>query len=50
MARTMLRGIRVKSKDELVTRIHKYLAEINAAPVVFRWKHGLETLAVTAGD
>lgn len=37
MARTFLRHIRVKSKDELKTRILKGIAEINAAPVVFRW-------------
>lgn len=37
MARTFLRHIRVNSKDELKTRILKGIAEINAAPVVFRW-------------
>ncbi|EQD49741.1 tISRso5 ISRSO5-transposase protein, partial [mine drainage metagenome] len=37
MARTFLRHIRVQSKDELKTRILKGIAEINAAPVVFRW-------------
>ena len=37
MARTFLRHIRVKSKDELKDRILKGIAEFNAAPVVFRW-------------
>lgn len=37
MARTFLRHIRVNSKDELKQRILKGIAEINAAPVVFRW-------------
>jgi len=37
MARTFLRHIRVKSKDELRTRILKGIAEFNAAPVVFHW-------------
>ena len=37
MARTFLRHIRVKSKEELKTRILKGIAEINASPVVFRW-------------
>ena len=37
MARTFLRHIRVTSKDELKARILKGIAEINAAPVVFRW-------------
>ncbi len=39
MMRTMLRGIRVTSKQELIDRIHQYFEEINAAPVVFRWKY-----------
>lgn len=37
MARTFLRHIRVKSKDELKMRILQGIAEINASPVVFRW-------------
>ena len=37
MARTFLRHIRVTSKDDLKQRILKGIAEINAAPVVFRW-------------
>ena len=37
MARTFLRHIRVKSKDELKRRILKGIAEINASLVVFRW-------------
>jgi transposase len=47
MARTMLRGIRVASKQELIDRIHQYFEEINAAPVVFRWKYKMdETIIV----
>jgi hypothetical protein len=38
MARTFLKHIRVQSKAELIERIHKGIAEINAAPVVHRWK------------
>jgi transposase len=45
MARTMLRGIRVASKAELVSRIEQYLDEINRMPVIFRWKYGLEDLS-----
>ncbi len=37
MARTFLRHIRVSSKEDLKQRILKGIAEINAAPVVFRW-------------
>jgi transposase len=39
MSRQMLRGIRVKSKEELCDRIYLYFNEINADPVVFRWKY-----------
>lgn len=46
MAKTLLRGIRVKSKGELKTRIEMYLREVNEDPVVFRWKYKLETLSV----
>jgi transposase len=38
MARTFLKSIRVNSKDELRQRILKGIEEINAAPVVHRWK------------
>ena len=38
MARTFLRHIRVSSKEELKQRILKGIEEINASPVVFRWK------------
>jgi transposase len=38
MAHTFLRQIRVKSKAELKERILRGIAEINAAPVVHRWK------------
>jgi len=47
MTRTMLRGIRVASKQELIDRIHQYFEEINTTPVVFRWKYKMdETLNV----
>jgi transposase len=47
MSRTMLRGIRVASKQELIDRIHQYYEEINAAPVIFRWKYKMdETIIV----
>jgi transposase len=38
MSRTFLRGIRVHSWEELRQRILQGIAEINAAPVVHRWK------------
>ena len=39
MARTFLRGIRVKTWQELQARILQGIAEINAAPVVHRWSN-----------
>jgi transposase len=42
MTRSMLRGIRVASKQELIDRIHQYFSEINADPVVFRWKYRMD--------
>ena len=46
MAKTMLRGIRVSSKAELKQRIELYLEEINQAPVIHRWKYGLDSITV----
>ena len=46
MARTMLRGIRVASKLELIARIHLYYDEINADPVIFRWTYKMDETAV----
>lgn len=37
MTKQMLRGIRVKSKEELVARIYQYFEEINKDPVVYHW-------------
>ena len=42
MVRSMLRGIRVASKQELIDRIHQYFEEVNADPVVFRWKYEMD--------
>ena len=39
ISRTFLRHIRVETKDELKQRILKGIDEINAAPVVHRWKN-----------
>ena len=41
MTKQMLKGIRVKSKEELVQRIYTYFDEINAEPVVFHWTWNL---------
>ena len=46
MTTTFLRGIRVNSKDELKQRILKWIEELNEAPVVFRWKWGLDKISL----
>ena len=38
LTRTFLRQIRVQSKDELRQRILQGIEEINAMPVIHRWK------------
>ena len=40
----MLRGIRVKTKQELINRIYKYFKEINADPVVYHWKYKMDEI------
>ena len=46
MAKTMLRGIRVSSKQELKDRIMQFIDEINADPVIFKWSYKLDSVAV----
>ena len=42
MTKQMLKGIRVKSKEELADRIYQYFDEVNAEPVVFHWTYKLD--------
>ena len=44
LTRQSLKGIRVKTKEELVQRIYKYFEEINEDPVVYHWKYKLEEI------
>ena len=44
ITKQLLRGIRVKTKDELVQRIYKYFDEINEIPVVYHWKWKLDDI------
>jgi hypothetical protein len=39
MARSMLRHVRVASKDELKRRILDYLDDLNRDPVVYSWTY-----------
>ena len=42
MARSLLRGIRVDSIEELRERISQYINQINEKPVIFKWKYKIE--------
>ena len=44
LARTMLRGIRVKTKEELKDRILGHIDYLNESPVVFRWKYKMDVV------
>ena len=47
MTKQMLRGIRVRSKQELADRIYRYFEEVNAEPVVFHWKYKLDDIDIS---
>lgn len=47
MTKQMLRGIRVKTAEELEERIYTYFNEVNEEPVVFRWKYNLSDIDVS---
>jgi len=44
MARTCLRGLRVRSKEELVNHINRWIMQVNGEPVVYCWKWKLEEI------
>ena len=45
MARSVLRGIRVASKDELKARILAYLDDLNHEPIIHTWTYKLDAAA-----
>lgn len=45
MTKQMLKGIRVKSRQELEDRIYQYFDEINKEPVVFHWTYKLDEIS-----
>ena len=53
MTKQMLKGIRVKSKEELAERIYLYFEEVNREPVVYHWTNKMDKIsqdeAVKAG-
>ena len=44
LTRQSLKGIRVKSVEELTQRIYKYFDEVNADPLVYHWKYKLDEI------
>jgi len=46
MARSLLRHIRVESKDELVGRIYRGIEDFNKELVVFRWKYKMDETVI----
>lgn len=46
MTKQMLKGIRVKSKQELTDRIYQYFKEINKEPVVYHWRYKMDETVV----
>jgi transposase len=46
LTRSLLRGIRVASKAELIERLHQYFRELNEEPVVFRWKYKMDEVHI----
>ena len=44
LTRQSLKGIRIKTKEELVERIYKYFEEVNESPVVYHWKYKLDEI------
>lgn len=45
LSRSLLRHIRVSSRQELVERIYQGIAEFNQEPVVFRWHYKMDEVA-----
>jgi transposase len=44
MARSMLREIRVNSKEELKERILRYMVDMNSEPVIFTWRWRMDEM------
>ena len=46
LTKTLLRGLRVESKDELKQRIEQYIDYLNEDPVVFKWSYKMDEISV----
>ena len=45
ITRSMLKGIRVSSKEELIERISQYIETMNETPTIFKWKYKMDKMA-----
>ena len=45
MTRSILRGIRVSSKEELKERVGQYIDDMNETPTIFKWKYKMDKMA-----
>ncbi len=41
-SRSVLRGIRVKSKEEIISRLSQYIDALNKEPVIFKWSYKMD--------
>ena len=46
LTNTLLRGMRVESKEELRQRIELYIDHLNEDPVVYQWTHKMDAISV----
>ena len=46
LSKQLLHGIRVKTKEELIERIIKYIAEVNENPVVPNWTYKMDETTI----
>jgi len=46
IARSFLRYIRVRTKDELIEHIYRGISQINEEPVIFKWRYKMDEITV----
>ena len=50
LTRSLLRAMRVQSRNELVEGIHRCITQMNHEPVVFTWRYKMSKISVTQYD
>ena len=46
MTKQMLKGNRVKSKQEIEKRIYMYIDDLNAEPIIYHWTYKIDEIPV----